>query len=103
MRLFLVRRLAQTFVVVFGFTLILFSLLYIIPGDPVRLLTGDRDISPSIHAAIEHRLHLDQPIYIQYFYYLKNLLRGDLGESYLYHRPVADILKDYYPNSISLA
>lgn len=103
MWLYIVRRLTQSFLVVIGVTLVLFALFYVIPGDPVRVLTGNRHLSATALANARHNLHLDQPLYRQYFYYLKNLTHGNFGESFRYHRPVAEILREYYPNSIRLS
>lgn len=97
------RRLAHTIIVIFGVTILLFGLFYVIPGDPIRVLTGNRHLTPAELASLRQNLHLDQPIYIQYFYYLERLLAGDLGVSYRYQRPVTAVLRDFYPNSIRLA
>lgn len=100
---YIARRLAQSVVVVFGVTLLLFGLFYVIPGDPVRVLAGDRHLSQAALINLRHNLHLDRPLYVQYGYYLKKLIGGDLGTSYRYHRPVAAVLRDFYPNSARLA
>ncbi len=102
MWLYIVRRIAQSILVIIGVTLVLFALFYILPGDPVRVLTGNRHLSATALANARHNFHLDQPLYLQYFYYLKDLAQGNLGESFRYHRPVVDILREYYPNSMRL-
>lgn len=100
---YIVKRFTQLVPVLIGATLILFFLLYIIPGDPVRVLSGEKSPTPQQLVNIRHKYHLDKPFYEQYGYYVWNLSRGDFGTSYRYKRPVMDILKDYYPNSIRLA
>lgn len=100
---YIVRRVLQTIPVLLGATLFLFVLMYIIPGDPVRLLTGERAMDPQRYQQIRHELYLDRPLHLQYLHYVNNLLHGDLGTSYQRGRAVADILKEKYPNSIRLA
>lgn len=100
---YIVKRFAQLVPVLIGATLILFFLLYIIPGDPVRVLSGEKSPTPQQLVNIRHKYHLDKPFYEQYGYYVLSLSRGDFGTSYRYKRPVMDILKEHYPNSIKLA
>lgn len=97
------RRILQIIPVILGVTLILFSLQYLVPGDPVRLLTGDRAMQPEVYKAIRAKYHLDKPLLERYFLYLGSLAQGDFGTSYRQGRPVLDILGDTYPNSIKLA
>jgi peptide/nickel transport system permease protein len=77
--------------VVFGITLMLFVLLRLIPGDPASAMLGDRGTDEAV-ARINRAFGLDQPIYIQYFYYLRSLLTFNLGESIKYQVPVAALL-----------
>ncbi len=88
--------------VIIGVTLILFLLMYIIPEDPARLIL-QKGATEQALANLREKMGIDQPIHIQYFRYMKNILQGDLGTSYRYRRPVSSILADYYPNSIRLA
>jgi ABC-type dipeptide/oligopeptide/nickel transport system permease component len=88
-----------------GVTLILFVLRApgVLPGDPVRMITGERGISDALREQIIEKHGLDQPLITQYRLYVQNLLQGDLGESYQRGRPVTDILADKLPNTIRLA
>ncbi len=88
--------------VLIGVTLILFLLMYIIPEDPARLILQQGATDQAL-ANLREKMGIDQPLHIQYFRYMKNLLQGDLGTSYRYRRPVTGILADAYPNSIRLA
>lgn len=97
------RRIFQVFPVLFGVTILLFILFYVIPGDPVRLITGERSISPSLRKQITEDFHLDEPIWKQYLLYTNDLLHGDFGNSYQKGRPVTDILSEKYINSSKLA
>ena len=84
-------RLLQTLPVLLGISLVTFVLIQIIPGDPVRLLLGPK-AAPETVVVIRARYGLDEPILLQYFIYLKNLLSGDLGRSIVYRAPVLDVI-----------
>jgi peptide/nickel transport system permease protein len=88
---YILRRLGQLVPVVFGITLVLFVLLRLIPGDPASAMLGDRGTDEAV-ARINHEFGLDQPIYIQYFYYLRSLLTLNMGDSIRYQVPVAALL-----------
>ncbi|MCL5291846.1 MAG: ABC transporter permease [Actinobacteria bacterium] len=100
---YIAKRVFQIIPVLIGATLLLFVIVYVIPGDPVRLMTGQRTMDPARYQEIRRQLNLDKPVYVQYFLYLKDLAKGDFGTSYQKGRPVVDILKDGYPNSLKLA
>jgi len=73
------------------------------PGDPVTMFFGTEGvISEELYAKLKHELGLDQPIYVQYFIYIKNVLSGNLGYSVFYHRPVAEDFKQFLPATIEL-
>ncbi|MBX3071175.1 MAG: ABC transporter permease [Thermomicrobiales bacterium] len=74
------------------------------PGDPINAIIGERQADrPEIRENLERRYGLDKPLPVQYVYYLKNLVRGDLGESITTRNPVADELRNYVPATIELA
>lgn len=102
---YVVRRILQMIPVFFGVTLILFILRVpgLLPGDPIQLIVGERELTPALRAQIEEKNHLNEPLHIQYGYYVSGILKGDLGESYQKGRPVADILLDKFPNTFRLA
>ena len=102
---YLFRRLLQMIPVFIGVTILLFILRApgVLPGDPIRMITGERAISEELRAELVDRYGLDQPLHIQYVRYLESLLQGDLGDSYQKGRPVWDILSDKYPNTVRLA
>ena len=99
------RRVLQMIPVFIGVTIILFILRApgVLPGDPVRMITGEKAISQELYDQIVERYGLDDPLIVQYFTYLGNLVQGDLGDSYQKGRPVTDILFDKLPNTIKLA
>ncbi|WP_449103538.1 ABC transporter permease [Pseudomonas veronii] len=80
---FVLTRPLQLLPVLFGISLITFVLVRSIPGDPARALLGSRS-TPDALLKIRAQFGLDQPLWLQYFYFLKNLLKGDLGQSLLY-------------------
>jgi peptide/nickel transport system permease protein len=88
---YIARRLVQMIPVVFGITLILFFMLRLIPGDPASVMLGERATDEAV-ARINHELGLDQPIYIQYGYFLRELATLNLGTSIKYQVPVAALL-----------
>ncbi|GHF33733.1 peptide/nickel transport system permease protein [Amycolatopsis bartoniae] len=73
-----------------------FLLFRAIPGDPVTTLTRDRLMSPEQIAQLRERLGVDKPLYQQFLGYLGDLLHGDLGTSFTYNRPVADLIAERF-------
>lgn len=99
---FILRRILQIIPVIIGVTLILFTLMYVIPEDPAKLIL-QKGATPEALQNLRARMGIDKPIYVQYWRYVKQLAKGDLGTSYRYRRSVNSILADHYPNSIKLA
>jgi peptide/nickel transport system permease protein len=95
------RRLLFLVLVVFGVTLITFAISHLIPGDPARLLAGDR-ASDELVAQMREKLGLDQPLYVQYGRYMLGLVQGDLGISIRTGRPVAEDILAYFPATLEL-
>ncbi|WP_018884681.1 ABC transporter permease [Paenibacillus massiliensis] len=88
------RRLATGALVVVVAIVLNFILTYLAPGDPIRILSGKDNPSPQAEAALRDKYGLDQPITTQLAYYAANLLQGDLGESMLSGRPVAEMIRE---------
>jgi oligopeptide transport system permease protein len=99
---YVARRLLQAIPVFFGATFIVFAMVYLIPGDPIRALNGERPISESAQAVLRDRYHLDDPLVVQYAKYVGGLLTGDFGETFR-GQPVSDIIKDKFPVTVKLA
>lgn len=98
------RRLLQSLLVLFLVSVATFSLAHAVPGDPIETILGERAAGdPEIRAAAERRYGFDQPVPLQYVYYMRNLFRGDLGESLSSRRPVMEDLRQYVPGTIELA
>ncbi len=102
---YILRRVLQMIPVFIGVTLILFILRApgVLPGDPVRMITGDRAISPALYEQVVKENKLDQPLHVQYTSYVGGLLKGDLGRSLQKNREVLDLFKDKFPNTVKLA
>jgi peptide/nickel transport system permease protein len=98
---FIIRRLIIAIPTLLVFSVMVFFLMYLVPGDPVLLYTG-RLASADVQARTRQQLGLDQPMQIQYWKYLSRLLQGDLGTSFKYRVDVIDLLKDRIPNSLTL-
>lgn len=98
-----VRRLIGTVPLLLGVTLLLFVVIYAVPGDPARMSTGYRATSAQALDNMRENMGLKPPLYRQYFSYLAALSRGDLGLSFRTRRPVAAIIAESLPNSIGLA
>ena len=96
------RRLAQSAVVLVGVTLVVFLLLQLVPGDPVRLALGTR-YDQATYDALRARSGLDQPLVVQYFNYIAHAVTGDLGVSFRSGRPVTAIVLERLPATLSLA
>ncbi|MFJ9696713.1 ABC transporter permease [Kitasatospora sp. NPDC101183] len=99
---YVLRRVLQMIPVFFGATLLIFLMVYTLPGDPVSALFGEKAADPAIVASLKHRYYLDQPLWKQYLHYMGNLFQGDFGTSFT-GRSVADIMKDAFPVTIRLA
>ena len=88
---FIAQRLLQTIPVLLVVSVTVFSLIHMIPGDPVQVMVGDSQ-DPEVVAAIRHDLGLDRPLYVQYVSWLGDALRGDLGMSIRTRQPVTEIV-----------
>ena len=99
---FLFKRSLQGVLVVWGVVTVLFGLRAVTPGDPVNLIV-DPAVDHETRERIRQELGLDQPIYVQYFEYLQDLLVGDLGYSYQSSRPVTTMVIERVPATLELA
>jgi peptide/nickel transport system permease protein len=90
---FVLYRPLQLVPVLFGISVITFVLIHAIPGDPARLLLGARATAEAI-TAIRKQFGLDQPVILQYAYFVQNLMHGELGRSIIYKTPVLAVVAD---------
>ncbi|MDK8878885.1 ABC transporter permease [Corynebacterium sp. MSK008] len=95
------RRLLQMIPVFFGATLLLYALVFLMPGDPVQALGGDRGLSEAARARIEAEYNLDKPFIVQYLLYIKGIFMGDFGKTFS-GQPVASVMANAFPVTIKL-
>ena len=100
---FILRRLALVVPTFVGITLLAFSLIHLIPGDPVQVMAGERRLDPAFHAEVLHRLGLDRPLWEQYGSYLWKSLHLDLGESFVTHEAVWSEFLKLFPATVELS
>lgn len=99
---YILKRIGQTIFVLFFVSIFAFSLIRLAPGNPALLMVPDGSPEEVIEA-MEEKLGLHDPLYVQYFRYMSGVLRGDLGESTQYRVPVINIIKQRLPNTMLLA
>ncbi|MGW0561989.1 ABC transporter permease [Streptomyces sp. NPDC003016] len=100
---YVARRLLQMIPVFIGSTLLVFLMMYALPGDPVRALAGEQAVDPAQIAQMKKDLGLDLPIWQQYWNYLTGLFQGDFGTQIATQRPVAEVIGDAFPITVRLA
>ncbi|MGI9043803.1 MAG: ABC transporter permease [Gemmatimonadaceae bacterium] len=99
---FIVRRLILAIPTLFGVMIVVFLLLYVAPGDPVQDMVGERADAETI-ARLRKDLNLDEPVAKQFVLYAGGVLRGDLGNSYITQRPIAQDIRERFPKTLLLA
>ncbi|MFB8211309.1 ABC transporter permease [Streptomyces sp. NPDC056010] len=98
---YLLRRVLQAVVVIVIVTIVVFGLLHALPGGPARGILGPQATAQQI-TAFNHEQGLDNPLPVQYFYYLNQLLHGDLGTSYTLNEPVSQLITERLPKTLLL-
>lgn len=96
------RRLLQMIPVFFGATLLIYALVFLMPGDPVQALGGDRGLSAAAEARVRAEYNLDKPFIVQYLLYLKGVFSLDFGTTFS-GRPVTEVMAHAFPVTIKLA
>ena len=99
---YVLRRLLQLIPVFLGTTFLMFVLVWAVPGDPFAGKCGERPCPANYVAMMTEKYHLDQNVFMQYFYYMRDLLQGDFGTTYG-GQSVNDIIAAAYPNTLKLA
>jgi dipeptide transport system permease protein len=100
---FILRRLGLVVPTFLGITLLAFSLIHLIPGDPVQVMAGERRLDPAFYAEALQRLGLDRPLWEQYANYLWKALQLDLGESFVTHEAVWSEFLKLFPATVELS
>ncbi|MDA3810139.1 MAG: ABC transporter permease [Spirochaetaceae bacterium] len=99
---FILKRLSLLIPTLFGVITLVFFMIALAPGDPARIMLGERANAESI-AQLQHELGLDKPLIVQYGLYLKRIVRLDLGKSITTGQEVSEEIWDHFPATIELA
>ena len=99
---YILRRIGQSLIVLLGVTVLVFAIVHLVPGDPIRIAMGTR-YDPDVYAALRAASGLDQPLVTQYLSYIAGAVTGDLGVSFRSGQPVTLLLMERLPATISLA
>jgi ABC-type dipeptide/oligopeptide/nickel transport system permease component len=100
---YLVRRLITSVLVLFGVSMLVFSVIHLVPGDVTMAILGRQRVSEEKVAELREQLGLNDPLYVQYGRYLSNALRGDLGKSIRTNMPVSQAIAEQLPSTVALA
>jgi oligopeptide transport system permease protein len=92
----------QALPVFFGTTLLIYFMVFAMPGDPIIAMFGDRGVNQAVYEQLRAQYHLDEPFIVQYFIYIGGIFQGDFGTSFS-GQPVADVLAATFPVTIRLA
>jgi len=98
---YIIKRVLLLIPIVLGVTLIVFLIMHLAPGDPVRLMLGER-ATPETIIKVRHELGLDRPVHLQYFVWLSNIIKGNLGNSITTGRPVLETIVEKVPATLEL-
>ncbi|WP_026818847.1 ABC transporter permease [Arthrobacter castelli] len=96
------RRILQMIPVLLGTTLLIYAMVFAMPGDPVTALFGDKPVNENVADQIRAEYNLDEPFIVQYLLFLKGIFVGDFGITFS-GRPVIDIIARVFPTTIKLA
>ena len=99
---FAIKRVLIAVPVLLMVVLMIFFMLNVIPGDPITVMMKEH-IKPAVIENLRQKMHLDDPFFVKYAKYIGGMLQGDLGISYKLSRPVVDLIKTAFPNTLKLA
>ncbi|MEC9489510.1 MAG: ABC transporter permease [Halanaerobiales bacterium] len=98
---YILRRILILIPLLLAISIVVFFMIHLIPGDPVQIMLGNKGTEEDV-ARIRAELGFDEPLHIQYFSFLSNLVRGDLGRSIRNRNPVIYEIKNSFPATIEL-
>jgi len=99
---YVIRRLLQAIPVLLGSTFLIFAIVYALPGDPVAALGGEKRIDPILAAQLREKFHLNDPLIVQYGYYVRDIFTGDFGQTFR-GVPVSTIFQGKFQVTFQLA
>ncbi|MCB2136255.1 MAG: peptide ABC transporter permease, partial [Rhodobacteraceae bacterium] len=100
---YLLSRLLTFLPTFFGVTIISFSFIRLLPGDPIMVMAGERGVSPERYQELVQQFGFDRPLYVQYFDYLGGVLQGNLGQSFVTKKPVWNEFFALFPATLELS
>lgn len=101
-KIYFLKRLVLTLPLLFGISIFVFLLLNLVQGGPVAALIGEKATTTEAVNNLREKFHLNDPIYVQYFYWLSGVVRGDLGNSIFSTQPVAGEIVSRLPLTVSI-
>jgi len=101
MSTFILKRLSYTVFVLFGLSILIFVIARVLPGDPARLALGPRAADWAVEN-LRQQLHLNEPLYVQYFYWVRDAVSGSLGQSLVTRRDVMVDVQEFLPATLEL-
>ncbi len=99
---YITRRVIQSVVVMFGISILVFLLVHLVPGDPIRVALGTQ-FDQDTYNTLRERAGFNQPLFVQYFTWLASAVQGDLGVSFRSGAPVTDLILGRLPATLTLA
>ncbi|WP_214110935.1 ABC transporter permease [Acrocarpospora catenulata] len=99
---YVVRRLLQAIPVLLGTTFLIFAIVYALPGDPLQALAGDRRVDPVFAQTMREMFHLNEPLLVRYWYYVRDIFSGDFGMTFR-GLPVSTIFEGKFQVTLNLA
>ncbi|MDR1512786.1 MAG: ABC transporter permease [Propionibacteriaceae bacterium] len=95
------KRLLQMVPVFIGATLLVYAMVFLVPGDPIAAMFGEKAVNPAVAQQLREQYHLDQPFIMQYLIWLGGIFQGDFGMAFS-GRPVIEEIAEVYPTTIRL-
>src|SRR3954447_16179816 len=102
MTAFILRRVLLAIPTLFGVLVVAFLVLQVAPGDPVQAMVGEHADSATVER-LRTQLHLDEPLVKRFGIYVGDIVKGDLGRSYITDRPISRDIKERFPKTLQLA
>jgi len=99
---YIAKRLLGSVPIVLALSVLVFSIMHLVPGDPAQMMLGEIGVLAEATANLRKQLGLDDPIHVQYFRFISKALRGDFGRSFRSSQPVAQMLKEQFPSTFEL-
>jgi peptide/nickel transport system permease protein len=102
-RNYIIRRLIQLIPLLFGLSILIFGLIHLSPGDPVYAFLSEQNNDPVVIEQVRRNLGLDQPLYVQYWRWINNVIRLDFGVAYTFNnKPVINLIWERVPGTVQL-